>query len=360
MILEEIKSRIIKCSDQKYKESPTRKEFLKTNPDLKSDSFREYGGYTNIIKSMGYTIPILPAKEVLNRIEKYIKETGCVPVAVDIRKNNIASQDTLERLGGYEKIIQDLGYEYPKWRAQDYTKDEMKEAFLKIYDKAPSIEDVYADFKSGKLPFNMFVIRTKFDSLNGLVKYAGLEFNQRMLYYYTDAEIIDMFTKRYGTENPPLTDIVNSDFHKGTFDFSANMIQRKYKTYIDFLYLCGYENLNSTFGQKGLSKDNHKCDSKAEIIIDDYFYDNSIGHNSHTAYKKFIPDYERNHKADWMLLDGTVVEYFGLTGNEKYDIKTKAKLDLLKNNNINYIAIYPEDLNSLDILFEEYLIKEAI
>ena len=47
-----------------------------------------------------------------------------------------------------------------------------------------------------------------------------------------------------------------------------------------------------------------------------------------------------------------MIEYFGLAGDEKYDIKTKKKIELLREHKIELIEIYPRDLVNKNRLAE--------
>jgi len=357
MTLEEVQQEILRYVESHDGKVPIHKEILQFNPYLTRERLKKYGGYLKIINDLKLRHPARASKEsIYQALDKYIKTVGYVPTQVECRDQGVAQNHSFDRFGGYKQVLFDLGYEYPKWRAKDYTKNEMKEAFLKLYEKAPSIQQVYDDYKLGRLPFNMFVIRTKFGSLNGLVKYCGLEFNQRVMYYYTDQELIDMFIGKYGNDAPPLQEVVNADYHNGTFLYSANMTYSKYGSYGDFLKLCGYETFNNgIYGEASVALDGHKCDSKAEKLIDDFLFTNNIPHEAHVLYRRFIPNHKHNHKCDWVLTDGTVIEYFGLQGQKQYDIKTKNKIKILNNNKIKSIFIYPDDINHLDILFADYI-----
>ncbi|MBC8521159.1 MAG: hypothetical protein H8D26_04105 [Methanomicrobia archaeon] len=55
---------------------------------------------------------------------------------------------------------------------------------------------------------------------------------------------------------------------------------------------------------------------------------------------------EGQFRADFSV-DGVLIEYFGLTGDQKYDLKTKEKQKLCRKNGISLISIYPEDLVSV-------------
>jgi|GEM_PF-3613903 len=341
---------------------PTKKELIKEGILTQGD-IAKHGGYLALLEKIGYSYPGEYTKnQVLNKLNDYISALDYVPYQREIYENGILSQYTLKKHGGYENLLRELGYEYPKWRAEDWTKEEMKQAFLDIYTgKSPSIEQVYEDYKLGKLPFNMFVIRRKFGTLNAFAKYCGLELNAYSVHYYTKGEIKELFLERYDiTDIPPQQLEVDEDYRSGDFKFSADMLGNKFGSYNKFLKYCGFEVFNSRFSYPCIAKDGHLCDSRAEKFIDDFMYINNIKHKPHPRYSSFIEGFKKTNKADWALEDGTIVEYFGLMGYEKYEEKMKEKIKLLEDNNIQYIAIYPNNLNNLGNVFDEHLERRVV
>lgn len=336
---------------------PTKRELIK-NTDLTNQNFVNSGGYLKLLEGLGYTHPREMTKdEILQRLSDYLSTLDYVPYQREIYENKIVHYTTMDKHGGYENLLKELGYEYPKWRAEDWSKEEMKEVFLETYsDKAPSIEQVYEDYQSGKLPFSTFVIRRKFGTLNTFAKYCELDMNVFSINYYKKEEIKKMFLRLYNVDDIPPTKLeVDGDYECNNFKFSSDMLHNKFRSYNEFLKYCGFEMFNSRFSYPCVAKDGHLCDSRAEKVVDDFMYNNGIIHIPHPRYKDFIVGFKKNNLADWMLEDGTVVEYFGLTGREQYDKKTKHKISVLQENNKKYIAIYPNDINNLDSLFGEYL-----
>jgi hypothetical protein len=101
-------------------------------------------------------------------------------------------------------------------------------------------------------------------------------------------------------------------------------------------------------GTKCLAEDGHECLSIAEKNIDDWLFKNNIKHEKEPYYPK---DDELNKsgrmRADWKA--GTFyLEYFGLAGNEKYDLKTLKKQKLCEQNGLNLISLYDFDLFDLN------------
>lgn len=340
---------------------PTKRELIK-NTDLTNQNFINSGGYLKLLEGLGHTHPReMTKKEVLQKLNDYLSTLDYVPYQREIYENKIVHYTTMDKHGGYENLLKELGYEYPKWRAEDWSEKEMKKVFLKIYsDKAPSIEQIYEDYQSGKLPFSTFVIRRKFETLNAFAKYCDLDMNVFSINYYKEEEVRDMFLNIYDIEDIPPTMLdVNDDYRCGNFKFSSDMLHNKFGSYNDFLNYCGFEVFNSKFSYPCIADDGHLCDSRTEKIIDDFMYSNNIKHSLHPRYSNFIDKLNTKKKADWILDDGVVVEYFGLMGYDKYEKKVDEKLRLLNDNDIKYIAIYPSDIKNLENLFNEYLERKV-
>ncbi len=103
-------------------------------------------------------------------------------------------------------------------------------------------------------------------------------------------------------------------------------------------------------GIQCLARDGHVCLSLGEKTIDDFLHTFGIYHEKEPRYP------EGNFRADFVV-DGVFIEYFGLTGNNDYDAKTKLKQELCKKHGIKLISVYPNDLVSLKKL-EAMLLPE--
>ena len=92
-------------------------------------------------------------------------------------------------------------------------------------------------------------------------------------------------------------------------------------------------------GTQCIAKDGHVCLSLAEKTIDDLLFDNNIDHEKEFRYPG------ENYRTDFYS-NGIFVEYFGLMGDPKYELKVKLKKKLAKKLGIQLISIYPSDIVS--------------
>ena len=105
-----------------------------------------------------------------------------------------------------------------------------------------------------------------------------------------------------------------------------------------------------------LSKNNDICFSASEVIISDFLYENNIIYKKEVYYKNISSDKRfKNWQLDWLLFDGTVVEFFGLKTAE-YLEKMNKKIELCNINDLNLISLYDSDINKLSTVFQKYLL----
>lgn len=111
----------------------------------------------------------------------------------------------------------------------------------------------------------------------------------------------------------------------------------------------------TTRGTMAIVSDGHLCRSLGELAIDDYLTNADIRHDVEPpwpAHPELNP--RGRQRADWILADGTCVEYAGLTGNATYDRKMAGKVQMASELGIPILALYPSDLNRLGDIFARH------
>ncbi len=113
---------------------------------------------------------------------------------------------------------------------------------------------------------------------------------------------------------------------------------------------CGLTPVAKTFGKNigCLSDNGDKCDSNAERVITNYMINNNIQYNKEVRYSDYIKDDRCFTKTTDWVVNGVFIEYFGMMSMDSYCKKTELKISILKDNNIPYVDLYPEDLKNLD------------
>ncbi len=110
-------------------------------------------------------------------------------------------------------------------------------------------------------------------------------------------------------------------------------------------------------GIKCIAKSGNECNSLDEQFIDNWLFERGFNVMKEPVY----PKHEKfnlfgRRRADWLVND-YYIEYFGLAGDEKYDKKTIEKINLVKELDLKFIAIFPEDLNNLELKLLELNMK---
>jgi len=96
-----------------------------------------------------------------------------------------------------------------------------------------------------------------------------------------------------------------------------------------------------------LASDGHACDSGAERLIDDFLTRHEIQHEFHPKYPVHPTlNPKGSLTADWRLeRGGRWVEYFGVTGNARYEEQRQRKYQLARELKLNVVFLELEDLD---------------
>jgi hypothetical protein len=111
----------------------------------------------------------------------------------------------------------------------------------------------------------------------------------------------------------------------------------------------------TTRGTMAIASDGHLCRSLGELAIDDYLTNAGISHDvepSWPVHPELNP--RGRQRADWILADGTYVEYAGLTGDVTYDRTMAGKVQMASELGIPILVVYPSDLNRLSDIFARH------
>jgi hypothetical protein len=90
-------------------------------------------------------------------------------------------------------------------------------------------------------------------------------------------------------------------------------------------------------GVRSIASDGHECLSIAERTIDDWLTAYGIEHYKEPRY----PD--SNYRGDFRVGD-TIIEFFGLAGDDAYDARILEKRALAERHDIDLVEVYPKDM----------------
>lgn len=134
----------------------------------------------------------------------------------------------------------------------------------------------------------------------------------------------------------------------------SSAARRRFLSWNNAIRAAGFEPNPVRFARKYIVLDGHKCDSLAEMIIDDWLYKREVKHSRSVFYPS-----KRRLSADFVIGDYWI-EFFGLYGaHKRYDELREEKLKIAKSKNLKLIGIYPRDLfpkNNLDKILHEGII----
>lgn len=126
---------------------------------------------------------------------------------------------------------------------------------------------------------------------------------------------------------------------KREFTTGYSAVRDIFTNWNNAIIAAGFDPNPVLFANHHIAKDGHKCDSFAEMIIDNYLFSRNIKHEVHAPYPE-----EKKYSADFKVGD-CWIEFFGLAGDHRrYDELRKIKLKLAKKLKLKLIEIYPRDL----------------
>lgn len=170
---------------------------------------------------------------------------------------------------------------------------------------------------------------------------------------FTNDDLINFIILFYDEKGyPPSIE----DIQKDPLTPSIDTYYDRFGSYLNALIMSGIDLYSdSSFGRRCVSKSGEFCFSIPEKEITDFLFDNNIRYRKEVLYSELSNKIFSKHRADWVLFDDTVVEYFGLENKIKYNEKTRYKIELCKENSITIISIYKKDLSSLEKIFKKYM-----
>ncbi len=116
------------------------------------------------------------------------------------------------------------------------------------------------------------------------------------------------------------------------------------------------EDIRKKYPPEKRTSDGHYVRSRAELLIDNFFYRNGIVH----AYEKKV-NIDEPMYCDFYLPEKKIyVEYWGLEENAKYLERKKKKLELYAKNDFKLLELKDSDIENLDEILEAKLRRLGI
>ena len=114
-------------------------------------------------------------------------------------------------------------------------------------------------------------------------------------------------------------------------------------------------------GLQSEAKDGHWCLSVFERQVDDFLTNHGIEHEHEPRWPKH-PEFNPRGlmRADWRLVDGTMVEAAGMLGDPKYDAKIANKRAMANALGIKLLVLTPEKTLTLDQVFKPWVTTMSV
>lgn len=257
-----------------------------------------------------------------------------------IKKNysTMNSGEIGEKLGRDSKVVKNKARELGLRKQPRWTKEE--ESFLLFNFNILSLEEI-----SKK-------INKSISSLYHKVQELGLQ-KKTERYTMSNDELLEslsLISEEIG-RTPSSNELKNLGLP------SSTVFTSRFGSYGEACILANLEvNTGITSRKKYLSKNGDLCLSNSEKKITDFLINNKILFLKEVPYSKIFNDKTSGRMiSDWLLEDGTVVEYFGMSRNKKYAKNMKRKIALCKKHKVNLIQILDRDLNKLEQIFKYYI-----
>lgn len=228
---------------------------------------------------------------------------------------------------------------------------------------------------------NNYPIEDSIKEINFCPQHFPVYFSRKIydeFIYTTDIAVKESIKNKLGTLLKSLVDILGfipeRDF-RDSFLYLKNLNKNKFEDVIKTLnempsYNLGYKEIFGSWlqaldaagvleggvrktsrGYICLAKDGHECRSIGEKVIDDYLFSHNFVHEHEPHYPG-----ERQFRADWKV-GVYFIEFWGLKGDEDYNIRMEEKKAVAQQYQIPLIEITFEDLINLDQKFKEILFK---
>lgn len=246
------------------------------------------------------------------------------------------------RLSGIKNAYKLIGVDYDKYN-HNATKNHIFNQYLKLSKKlkrTPKANDLKKYSKKGEIAtYNTFI--RFFGSLYTLQSEANLKHNKNNC-PPKSVEILlkelETLCKKIGRV-PMVQDIDNDE---QTSSYGAYLYNLGGLT--NALLKIGYTRTQLKNKNIHITPNGTVCYSRLEYLFSRVLENYNVYFKKEIKYRDHIKDLKKSYRFDFMInLNNKIifVEIFGITGVQDYYKKTKEKIKLCKDNNLNLIEVYP-------------------
>ncbi|WP_010498387.1 homing endonuclease associated repeat-containing protein [Paenibacillus elgii] len=247
----------------------------------------------------------------------------------------------IKYFGGMNNAFKIIGYS-PKFIHKNKTNEQLLNDIISLskeLGRTPSADDI----EKSKYCACINTYLDRFGSLYYVYDLCNLSYMMRTR-YLDDKQIIQLW---YDFKNkkgriPSQEEVKYEEEHK-----IHSAIFYRWGNYYNFIKDIGEEINYCKYFKVYLTTKGTRCFSYSEYRITKWLEENEYMFEKEVKYKDVLLNDNTHRRFDWSIeANGQkiYVELFGLNGIEEYDLKSKIKIDDCRKNNINLIALYPNDL----------------
>ena len=272
----------------------------------------------------------------------YLKTHLFLPVEADVEAcKSLSSVSTYtKRFGSLNNAYNLIGYS-DDFNHNCFLKD-IKNKYIKcckIYGKTLNSREIDCLSKKDEMYATATIINN-FGSLSNFQKECGL-IPTMLGRSISQDEVLDLLLKLKDElgRTPLQEDVIKCEWLP-----SPNYFHKYFGGYKEALNLIGLKTSKTCRSESGV-----KCNSQYELKIANALENHNVSYEKEVQYKTVIPDFPKAYRFDFAIEKDNVkyyIEFFGITGVHSYEEKTKEKIELCRNNSINLISLFPEDIYS--------------
>lgn len=310
-----------------------------------------WGSFQNCLRDLGifqdsycFNRKCKTDKQMLDELSvftnNYLKEHLYLPTeeVVDLCKEISSVSTYTKRFGGLKNAYALIGYS-DDFNHKQFLSD-IKRRYIEYCNKYGRIlnsRDITNICKTNEM-YAVQTIIDNFGSLSEFQRECGFT-PTRIGRSIKDEEALDLLIRlRNELGRVPLQD----DVDNCNWIPSSGYYHKRFGSYKNALKAIG---LNSTKTYESMS--GVKCNSQYELKIANSLEKHKIVYEKELMYKSVIPNFTKSYRFDFAFEYGNekyYIEFFGITGIQSYDDKTKEKIELCNNNSINLISLFPDDI----------------
>lgn len=336
---------------------PTKRAITTKNgfPNIRT-YYNRFGSLENAISLAGILIPegrkklykrvSLSDTEIKTRIKNftddYIEKEGKLPIYEVIKQSkNLPSISTIiERFGSLNNLYGLLGYDlnYNSKALREKLIDEYLE-LAELIGRTPTIKDL-DEYSLRGVCSSSSTYLYHFKRIRELQIELGLtpiDIGRDI----ADEELLEKLSNLSKKINrvPIYKDLTNAN---GVA--SANVYRKRFGSFSNTLKMIGFT--EDEIDCKTLkTKNGTLCLSSYEYRFACLLESRKIEFIKDPLYKDFIDSFDENYRFDFVMKYNNkkyFVEIFGIVGNNEYDLRTKEKIKICKDNNIPLMSLYPD------------------